>query len=180
MLLDLYMCFQDLLYFNCDLFKVIIIDIEVKYVCVQFENVIIFFKWKGNFKDKDLIDFVFFLEFIYIMQYDDVCKVFKLFEGKNILVEFVCCEVFVCVEYQCRLGVNKVKVLGGGIGWLSSYFGFKLSNMSLMVMEGEENFIEVFVKGKMLQDIVCERGMCNYLVLEEEICKNGEKWLKEE
>jgi import inner membrane translocase subunit TIM50 len=32
----------------------------------------------------------------------------------------------------------------------------------------------------MLQDIARERGMRNYLMLEEEIRKNGEKWLKEE
>jgi import inner membrane translocase subunit TIM50 len=53
--------------------------------------------------------------------------------------------------------------------------------MSLMVApEGEENPTEAFAKGKMLQDIQRERGIRNYLMLEEEIRKNGEKWLKEE
>ncbi|KAK4202903.1 hypothetical protein QBC40DRAFT_34133 [Triangularia verruculosa] len=171
---------KDLSYLNRDLSKVIIIDTEAKHVRAQPENAIILPKWKGNPKDKDLVDLVPFLEFIHTMQYDDVRKVLKSFEGKSIPVEFARREALARAEHQRRSGASKVKASGGGIGWLSSHLGLKPSNMSLMVTEGEENPTEAFAKGKMLQDIARERGMRNYLALEEEIRKNGEKWLKEE
>lgn len=170
---------QDLSYLNRDLSKVIIIDTNAKHVRAQPENAIILPKWTGDPKDKDLVSLVPFLEFIHTMQYSDVRKVIKSFEGTNIPAEFARREALARAEHNKRVQAKSSK--GSGMSWLSSHLGLKPSNMTLMVTpEGEENPQEAFAKGKMLQDIARERGMRNYLMLEEEIRKNGEKWLKEE
>ncbi|KAK4249007.1 mitochondrial import inner membrane translocase [Corynascus novoguineensis] len=170
---------KDLSYLNRDLSKVIIIDTEPKHVRAQPENAIILPKWTGDPKDRELVSLVPFLEFIHTMQYSDVRKVIKSFEGHHIPTEFARREALARAEHNKRIQAKSSR--GGGMSWLSSHLGLKPSNMSLMVApEGEENPQEAFAKGKMLQDIARERGMRNYLMLEEEIRKNGEKWLKEE
>ncbi|GAB1309826.1 mitochondrial inner membrane protein required for protein import [Madurella fahalii] len=170
---------KDLSYLNRDLSKVIIIDTNAKHVRAQPENAIVLPKWTGDPKDKELVSLVPFLEFIHTMQYSDVRKVIKSFEGTHIPTEFARREALARAEHNKRIQAKSSR--GGGMSWLSSHLGLKPSNMSLMVApEGEENPQEAFAKGKMLQDIARERGMRNYLMLEEEIRKNGEKWLKEE
>ena len=170
---------QDLSYLNRDLSKVIIIDTNAKHVRDHPENAIILPKWTGDPKDKELVSLVPLLEFIHTMQYSDVRKVIKSFEGTHIPTEFARREALARAEHNKRVKAQSSR--GGGISWLSSHLGLKPSNMSLMVApEGEENPQEAFAKGKMLQDIARERGIRNYLMLEEEIRKNGEKWLKEE
>ncbi|KXX80067.1 Mitochondrial import inner membrane translocase subunit tim50 [Madurella mycetomatis] len=170
---------KDLSYLNRDLSKVIIIDTNAKHVRAQPENAIVLPKWTGDPKDKELVSLVPFLEFIHTMQYTDVRKVIKSFEGHHIPTEFARREALARAEHNKRIQAKSSR--GGGMSWLSSHLGLKPSNMSLMVApEGEENPQEAFAKGKMLQDIARERGMRNYLMLEEEIRKNGEKWLKEE
>jgi import inner membrane translocase subunit TIM50 len=170
---------QDLSYLNRDLSKVIIIDTNAKHVRAQPENAIILPKWTGDAKDKELVSLVPFLEFIHTMQYSDVRKVIKSFEGTHIPTEFARREALARAEHNKRIQAKSSR--GGGMSWLSSHLGLKPSNMSLMVApEGEENPTEAFAKGKMIQDIARERGIRNYLMLEEEIRKNGEKWLKEE
>ncbi|EAQ93884.1 hypothetical protein CHGG_02119 [Chaetomium globosum CBS 148.51] len=170
---------KDLSYLNRDLSKVIVIDTNAKHVREQPENAIILPKWTGDPKDKELVSLVPLLEFIHTMQYDDVRKVIKSFDGHHIPTEFARREALARAEHNKRVQAKSSR--GSGMSWLSSHLGLKPSNMSLMVApEGEENPQEAFAKGKMLQDIARERGMRNYLMLEEEIRKNGEKWLKEE
>lgn len=170
---------QDLSYLNRDLSKVIIIDTNAKHVRAQPENAIILPKWKGDPKNQDLVSLVPFLEFIHTMQYSDVRKVIKSFDGTDIPTEFARREALARAEHNKRVQAKSSR--GGGMSWLSSHLGLKPSNMNLMVApEGEEDPQEAFAKGKMLQDIARERGIRNYLMLEEEIRKNGEKWLKEE
>ncbi|KAK3309321.1 HAD-like domain-containing protein [Chaetomium strumarium] len=170
---------KDLSYLNRDLSKVIIIDTEPKHVRFQPENAIILPKWKGDTRDKELVSLVPFLEFIHAMQYSDVRKVIKSFEGTHIPTEFARREAIARAEHNKRIQAKSPRA--GGMSWLASHLGLKPSSMSLMVApEGEENPTEAFAKGKMLQDIQRERGIRNYLMLEEEIRKNGEKWLKEE
>jgi import inner membrane translocase subunit TIM50 len=170
---------QDLSYLNRDLSKVIIIDTNAKHVRAQPENAIILPKWTGDAKNKDLVSLVPFLEFIHTMQYSDVRKVIKSFDGTDIPTEFARREALARAEHNKRVQAKSSR--GGGMSWLSSHLGLKPSNMNLMVApEGEEDPQEAFAKGKMLQDIARERGIRNYLMLEEEIRKNGEKWLKEE
>jgi len=170
---------KDLSYLNRDLSKVIIIDTNARHVRDHPENAIILPKWTGDPKDQELVSLVPLLEFIHTMQYSDVRKVIKSFDGTHIPTEFARREALARAEHNKRVKAQSSR--GGGISWLSSHLGLKPSNMSLMVApEGEENPQEAFAKGKMLQDIARERGIRNYLMLEEEIRKNGEKWLKEE
>ncbi|KAK3693282.1 HAD-like domain-containing protein [Podospora appendiculata] len=170
---------KDLSYLNRDLSKVIIIDTNPKHVRDQPENAIILPKWTGEPKDQELVSLVPFLEFIHTMQYGDVRKVLKSFEGTHIPTEFARREAIARHEHNKLVAAKKHRSSSGG--GLLGHLGLKPSNMSLMVQpEGEESPQEAFAKGKMLQDIARERGIRNYLMLEEEIKKNGEKWLKEE
>ena len=144
-------------------------------------------KWTGDPKDTELVSLIPFLEYIHTMQYGDVRKVLKSFEGKHIPTEFARREAIARAEFNKQLEAQRGSAAAakggktGGMGMISSLLGLKPTNMSLMVgPEGEENPAEAFAKGKMLQDIARERGQRNYELLEKEIRENGEKWLKEE
>lgn len=175
---------KDLSYLNRDLSKVIIIDTDAKHVQLQPENAIVLPKWTGDPKDTTLVSLVPFLEFIHTMEYGDVRKVLKSFDGKDIPVEFARREALARADHQKRLeamGVKKKSQGGGGLGFIGGLLGLKPSKMSMMVpTEGAEDPQEAFAQGKMLQDIARERGIRNYEMMEEEIRKNGAKWLKEE
>ncbi|KAJ9155828.1 hypothetical protein NKR19_g4378 [Coniochaeta hoffmannii] len=180
---------KDLSYLNRDLSKVIIIDTNPQHVRDQPENAIVLPKWTGDPKDTELVSLIPFLEYIHTMQYGDVRKVLKSFEGKHIPTEFARREAIARAEFNKQLEAQRGRTgaaakggkVGGGMGMISSLLGLKPTNMSLMVgPEGEENPAEAFAKGKMLQDIARERGQRNYELLEKEIRENGEKWLKEE
>lgn len=150
----------------------------------QPENAIVLPKWTGDPKDNGLVALIPFLEFIHTMEYKDVRKVIKSFEGTEIPVEFARREAIARAEHKKRLEAIRGKPAasgGGGMGWLTGMLGLKPSNMSLVVApEGEENPQEALVSGKMLQDIARERGLRNYQHIEEELRKNGEQWLKED
>lgn len=171
---------QDLSYLNRDLSKVIIIDTNEKHVQHQPENAIVLPKWKGDSSDKELVGLIPFLEYIHTMQYGDVRKVLKSFDGKHIPTEFARREAIARAEFQKQVEAKKKKA-PSGMSLLGGMLGLKPSNMSLMVSpDGEQNPHEALAQGKMLQDIARERGQRNYELLEKEIRENGEKWLKEE
>ncbi len=123
-----------------------------------------------------------FLEYIFTMQYGDVRKILKSFDGTHIPTEFARREAIARAEFQKQLDAEKTKRPSqGGIGLLGSLLGLKPSNMSMVVLpEGESNPGEEFAKGKMLQDIARERGQRTYEMMEKEIREKGEGWLKEE
>ncbi|KAH8882555.1 NIF-domain-containing protein, partial [Thozetella sp. PMI_491] len=176
---------KDLSYLNRDLSKVIIIDTNPKHVSAQPENAIVLPPWKGNKDDDGLVALVPFLEYISVMNYPDVRKVLKSFEGKEIPAEFARREAIARAQFTKQVAEKRGKASGasttGGLSKLSSMLGLKPSNMSLMVApEGEEDPSEAFAKGKMLHDIARERGMRNYLINEKQIQENGEMWLKEQ
>lgn len=168
-------------YLNRDLSKVIIIDTKAQHVRKQPENAIVLDPWKGDAKDNDLVGLIPFLEYIHTMQYSDVRKVLKSFEGKHIPTEFARREAIARKEFNKQLEQKKKHSKGSGVGALSNLLGLKSSNMSMtMAPEGEQNPTEAFSQGKMLQDLARERGQRNFELLEKEIRENGEKWLKEE
>jgi mitochondrial import inner membrane translocase subunit TIM50 len=174
---------QDLAYLNRDLSKVMIIDTDAKHVRGQPENAILLPKWTGDPKDNDLVALIPFLEYIHTMQYGDVRKVLKSFEGKNIPTEFARREAIARAEFEKQLeaqGVKKKQKSASGLGFLGSALGLKPSSVNMMAMPDEPNASEAFSQGKMIQDIARERGQRNYEFLEREIRENGEKWLKEE
>ncbi|KHN95566.1 inner membrane translocase subunit tim-50 [Metarhizium album ARSEF 1941] len=171
----------DLSYLNRDLSKVIIIDTKPQHIRKQPENAIVLQPWKGDSKDNDLVGLIPFLEYIHTMQYSDVRKVLKSFEGKHIPTEFARREAIARKEFNKQLEQRKKHSRGSGVGALSNLLGLKPANMSMTVApEGEQNPSEAFAQGKMLQDLARERGQRNYELLEKEIRENGDKWLKEE
>lgn len=158
------------------------IDTDPVHSRKQPENSIIIKPWKGVSDDQDLVGLIPFLEYIHTMQYSDVRKVLKSFEGQHIPTEFARREAIARKEFNEQLAKQKGRhKKPSGFGALGSAFGLKTSNMSMtMAPEGEQNPSEAFAQGKMLQDIARERGQRNYELLEKEIRENGEKWLKEE
>lgn len=151
----------------------------------QPENAIILPKWTGDAQDKDLVALIPFLEYIHTMQYPDVRKVLKSFEGKNISEEFARREAIARKKFQEQLEQNRKKhpnKPGAGVfGALGNAFGLKPSKMSMMVpVEGEESVADALAQGKMLQDIARERGQRQYERIDKMVRENGEKWLKEE
>lgn len=115
------------------------------------------------------------------MQYADVRKVLKSFDGQHIPTEFARREAIARKEFHARQLADRSRKHSSGVGALGSMLGLNPSNMSMTVSpDGEQNPSEAFAQGKMLQDIARERGQRNYELLEREIRENGEKWLKEE
>jgi import inner membrane translocase subunit TIM50 len=147
-------------------------------VSAQPENSIVLPKWTGDPKNDDLVALVPFLEYIHTMQYSDVRKVIKSFEGKHIPTEFARREALARAEFQKQLATQKRSKSGSGMGLLGSLLG---SNMSMMVSpDGEPSASEAFAQGKMIQDIARERGQRYYEMLEKDIRENGERYLKEQ
>jgi import inner membrane translocase subunit TIM50 len=172
---------KDLSYLNRDLSKVIIIDSNPKHVRKQPENAIILEPWKGDRDDKELVALIPFLEYIHTMQYSDVRKVLKAFEGKHIPTEFSRREAIARKEFNAQLAAKAKHSKPSGFGALTSALGLKSSNMSMtMAPEGEQNPNEAFAQGKMLQDIARERGQRHYEAMERDIKQHGETWLKEQ
>jgi import inner membrane translocase subunit TIM50 len=138
--------------------------------------------WDGDPNDKDLVGLIPFLEYIHTMQYSDVRKVIKSFDGKHIPTEFARREAIARKEFNERMKNEKAKhSKPSGMGALGSMLGLGPSNMSMtMAPEGEQNPTEAFAQGKMLQDIARERGQRTYEAMEKEIRENGQKWLDEE
>ena len=160
------------------------IDTDRAHVSAQPENAIVLPKWTGDTKDTELVALIPFLEYIFTMQYGDVRKILKSFDGKHIPTEFARREAIARAEFQKQLEAEKKKrpFQGkGAISGLGSLIGLKPGNMGLVVApDGEPNPGEEFSKGKMLQDIARERGQRTYEMMEKTIRDNGETWLKEE
>ncbi|EPE09828.1 acetylornithine aminotransferase [Ophiostoma piceae UAMH 11346] len=173
---------KDLSYLNRDLSKVITLDTNPAHVSTHPENAIVLPKWVGDPKNTDLVALIPFLEYIHTMQYGDVRKIIKSFEGKDIPKEFARREAIARAEFQKQLegqrGKRRTASSGGGLGAL---LGLKPSSMSTMVSpDGQASLAEQMAQGKMLQDIAREQGQKNYEMMEKEIRENGEKWLTEE
>ncbi|ESK90564.1 mitochondrial import inner membrane translocase subunit tim50 [Moniliophthora roreri MCA 2997] len=79
---------KDLSYLNRDLSKVILLDTESSHAATHPENAIIIPKWKGDSKDRGLVDMIPFLESIAIYKPPDVRPILEAYQGKNIPVEY--------------------------------------------------------------------------------------------
>ncbi|KAI8622954.1 NIF-domain-containing protein [Xylariaceae sp. FL1651] len=169
---------KDLSYLNRDLSKVIIIDTKASHVQNQPENAIILPPWTGDKNDKDLVSLIPFLEYIFAMEYKDVREVLKSFQGKHIPTEFARREAIARAEFQKQVESQKKK-RPSGMGALGNMLGLKGSMSMVQPAEGEISPSEAFAQGKMLQDIVRERGQRHYEMMEKQIRENGEQWLKE-
>ncbi|KAF4124845.1 mitochondrial import inner membrane translocase subunit TIM50 [Geosmithia morbida] len=173
---------KDISYLNRDPSKVIVLDTNAIHARKNPENAIILDPWNGEAGDKELVSLIPFLEYIHTMQYSDVRKVIKSFDGKHIPTEFARREAIARQEFNARIKAEKAKhSKPSGMGALGSMLGLGPSNLSMTVApDGEQNPNEAFAQGKMLQDIARERGQRNYELMEKEIRENGHKWLEEE
>lgn len=173
---------QDLSYLNRDLSKTILIDTRAEHARLQPENAIILPKWTGKREDahsKDLVALIPFLEYIAGMELSDVRKVLASYKDKDIPAEFHRREALAREEFSKRYNAEKGrrKHGAGALSGLSSALGFKSSN-AMMQIPGEQSPAEALAEGKMLSDLMRERGHANYLALEKQIKENGESWLK--
>lgn len=171
---------KDLSYLNRDLSKVILVDSHAGHAKAQPENAIILDPWKGQANDKGLVALIPFLEYIATMSVEDVRKVLKSFEGKDIPTEFARRENLARKEFEKQMAAEKVKRPKiSGLGSLSSALGIKGSMTQGGMALGEQSVAEGLAQGKMLSDQIRERGQKQYEMMEKEIRENSEKWLKE-
>ena len=113
---------------------------------------------------------------------NDVRVVLKSFEGTHIPTEFARREAIARAQFQKQLAEERAKrPKRSGMGILGNALGIKPMSSVLVSGDGtvEQSAAEAFEQGKMMQDIVRERGQRQYEILEKEIRENGEKWLKE-
>jgi mitochondrial import inner membrane translocase subunit TIM50 len=158
-----------------------ILDTNPAHVSAQPENAVILPKWTGDKDDKELVSLIPFLEYVAALEYDDVRKVLKSFEGKHIPTEFARREAIARAEFEKQRGIKSKTKSKPGVGLLGSLLGLKTSNMSMVVVpEGEQNPTEAIAEGKMLHDIARDRGRRYMEALERDIRENGERYLKEQ
>ena len=165
---------KDLSYLNRDLKKVIIVDTDGHHVKNQPENAIVLPKWNGDPKDQTLIQMIPFLEYVATMGFEDSRTVLKSFEGKYVPVEFarrekLLREKFEAQQAEKNKGRKPKKSSSFGLGSL-----FKQQSP-----DGMPSSEDAMAEGKMLWDVIRERGQRTYLELEKKIKDEGEKWLKE-
>ncbi|KAI9821025.1 MAG: mitochondrial inner membrane protein required for protein import [Pycnora praestabilis] len=167
---------KDLSYLNRDLSKVILIDTVPSHAKLQPENAIILSKWTGAPQDKELVSFIPFLEYIATMGLSDTREVLKSFEGKHIPTEFARREALAREKFEKQLAEDRAKrPKRSGLGFLGNALGMKAQGGG--ALDGQEQ--SALEEGKMLQDIMRERGQKTYEAIEKEIRENSEKWLKE-
>ncbi|KAI9877068.1 MAG: mitochondrial inner membrane protein required for protein import, partial [Watsoniomyces obsoletus] len=160
---------KDLSYLNRDLKKVIIIDTDAHHVKHQPENAIVLPKWKGDPNDQTLIQMIPFLEYLATMGFDDARTVLKSFEGKYIPAEFARREKLLREKFEAQQAAKGKPKRSLRVGsW------FKQQSP-----DGLPSLEEAEAQGKMLWDVIRERGQKQYLELEKRIKEEGEKWLAE-
>ena len=103
------------------------------------------------------------------MGFDDARTVLKSFEGKPIPVEFARREKLLREKFEAQQAAKGKPKRSLGIGsW------FKQSSP-----DGMPSLEEAEAQGKMLWDVIQQRGQRQYMELEKRIKEEGEKWLAE-
>ena len=158
---------QDLSYLNRDLKKVIIIDTDHHHVKHQPENAIVLPKWKGDPSDQTLVQLIPFLEYLATMGFEDSRTVLKSFDGKYIPAEFARREKLLREKFEAQQAAKGKPKRSLGVGsW------FKQQSP-----DGLPSLDEAEAQGKMLWDVIRERGQKQYMELEKRIKEEGAKFL---
>ncbi|KAK7026404.1 mitochondrial inner membrane protein required for protein import [Paramarasmius palmivorus] len=110
---------KDLSYLNRDLSKVILLDTEPSHAALHPENAIIVPKWKGDPKDRGLVDMIPFLESIAIYKPPDVRPILQAYAGKNIPIEYAKKEAEGKAKHIAEWTANK----GTRSNSIGSFFG---------------------------------------------------------
>lgn len=159
---------QDLSYLNRDLKKIIIMDTNADHVKHQPENAIILPKWTGDPKDQTLVQMIPFLEYLASMGFDDARTVLKSFEGKHVPTEFARREKLLREKFEAERKTKTKPKKSIGFG---SLLGKQQSPDGLGSTE------DAIAEGKMIWDIIRERGQRGYQELDKNIREEGPKWL---
>lgn len=112
------------------------------------------------------------------MSTDDVRKTLKSYEGTHIPTEYARREALAREAHNRKFAASHKRSAGGG-GGMSNLLGFK-PGASLTTIPGEPSVAEGLGQGKMMIDIIRERGRRSFEALDAEIKANGAKWLEEQ
>ena len=154
------------------------LDTNPTHAKLQPENAIITKKWTGDTKDKELVSFIPFLEYVASMEFNDTREVLKSFEGSHVPTEFSKREAVAREKFMQQLATEKAKGRGGrSMSGLGSLVGLRSHGSGMDGME--QSLSEGFAQGKTFQDQVRERGQKTYEMIEKDIRENGENLLKE-
>jgi mitochondrial import inner membrane translocase subunit TIM50 len=149
---------------------VLIIDTDATHVQNQPENAIVLPKWNGDPNDQTLVQMIPFLEYLATMGFDDARTVLKSFDGKFIPAEFARREKLLREKFEAE---RKTK---GGKPKKSIGLGSMFKQQS---PDGLPTTEDAMAEGKMLWDVIRERGQRNYMELDRNIREEGAKWLAE-
>lgn len=155
------------------------LDTNPAHAKLQPENAIIIPKWTGDPKDKELVSYIPFLEYIGANVNErgkgnvDTRAVLKSFEGVHIPTEYARRIEKLRAEFNKQMEADHSKRPKRSAGFLGSLMGAKGHDGM------EPSLSEGFEQGKILPDQIRERGQRAYEHLEREIRENGAKWLKE-
>jgi mitochondrial import inner membrane translocase subunit TIM50 len=111
-----------------------------------------------------------FLEYLATMGFDDARTVLKSFDGKFIPAEFARREKLLREKFEAE---RKMK---GGKPRKSLGLGGLFKQQS---PDGLPSTEDAMAEGKMLWDVIRERGQRNYMEIEKNIREEGAKWLAE-
>ncbi|KAI9483434.1 MAG: HAD-like domain-containing protein [Benjaminiella poitrasii] len=157
---------KDLSHLNRDLSKVIIMDSNPDSFVLQPENGIALKPWKGEARDKGLLEYVPFLEAIALTNPDDVRPVLKSFEGKYIPVEWARREEEMNKLHRLqweqeqakkKTSRNLVSILGGGA--TEQIDGPPPTYLEQMRKHTRETFATEYEQQKKMQEEAMEQDM---------------------
>lgn len=144
-------------------------DTNAHHVKNQPENAIVLPKWNGDPNDQTLVQMIPFLEYLATMGFDDARTVLKSFEGKYIPAEFARREKLLREKFEAERKTKGKPKKSLGLGGL-----FKQQSP-----DGLPSTEDAMAEGKMLWDVIRERGQRNYMELDRNIREEGAKWLAE-
>ncbi len=177
---------QDLSFLNRDPSKIIMMDTVASHAKLQPQNAIIIPKWKGDPKDRNLVSYIPFLEFIGAMVGPDnkgerdTRAILQDYQGTDIPTEFARRTAIAEAKFKKGIEETRAKRPKRSVGLLGSLLGAKPQPAGADGQMGfEQSLAEGLDQGKSYQDLIRERGQKQYEMLEREIQQNGEKWLKE-
>lgn len=159
----------------------IVLDTNPAATKQQPENAIIIPKWEGDpVKHKDLVALIPFLEYCATMNFDDLRKVLKSFEGKKIPEEYARREAVFREKYQQKMAEEVKKRPKHGLGGMFSAIAGPPQGQ-LVGADGKPlpTLADAIAEGKTYQDLVRERGQKQYEFVNKQLEENGEKMLQE-
>ena len=160
-------------------------DTVASHAKLQPENAIILPKWKGDPKDRNLVSYIPFLEFIGAMVGPtgkgerDTRTILEDYKGTDIPTEFARRTAIAEARFRKKLDAEKAKRPQRSSGFLGSLIRTKPHSAEGGQMGFEPSLAEGLDQGKSYQDLIRERGQKQYEMLEKTIQENGETWLKE-